>query len=322
MSKTRRQIKNDKGFTLVELMVTVLLTAIAVVSIYRGYTAFSQSADAQQQVMEMQQNLRIGMFALASDIRRAGLNQEGKDDAGFIYEPDPLIKEGCTNDLHDPDPAKLAFKSIVFSMDSVGSGFDTDCTDNDDDGIKDADGSVACPFNADAAVAALEAVEGEQEILIGDGDVDDDGERIKYSLEVSGDTFNLRRGAWNAAAGDYDTYTLITNVEALNFVYFDDAGTELVPSVVIDATTGVLVLSEDNATEVDRVEITLVVRSTNEDYRYTDTDPYLNLQGTVVYDPVTDAVPAYADPVTGYVIDGRRVRRRAATMSVQIRNNI
>jgi prepilin-type N-terminal cleavage/methylation domain-containing protein len=61
MSRTRKHIKNENGFTLVELMVTVLLTAIAVISIYRGYTAFSRSADAQQQVMEMQQNLRIGM---------------------------------------------------------------------------------------------------------------------------------------------------------------------------------------------------------------------------------------------------------------------
>ena len=316
MSKTRRQIKNDNGFTLVELMVTVLLTAIAVVSIYRGYTAFSQSADAQQQVMEMQQNLRIGMFTLASDIRRAGINMEDKKEAAFLY--DSVTLEVCSNDLHDSDPLKLVFRAITFSMDLVAPGFDTDCKDNDDDGIKDADGSVACPFDADAAVAALEAVEGEQELLIGDGKVDADGEKIQYSLQASGDTFDLRRGVWDGVA--YDTYTLITNVEALNFVYFDDTNTELVPSEEIDP--GIFVLSKSDAAEVDRVEIALVVRATNEDYRYTDTDPYLNLQGATVYDPVTDAVAPYADPVTGYVIDGRHVRRRVATMSVQIRNNI
>ncbi len=81
----------------------------------------------------------------------------------------------------------------------------------------------------------------------------------------------------------------------------------------------------DMAIEVLRskgVEITLVVRATNEDYRYTDTDPYLNLQGTTVYDPVAEAVPPYVDPATGYLIDGRHVRRRVFSMSVQIRNNI
>ena len=76
MPKTRKCIKNDSGFTLVELMVTVFLTAIAVISIYRGYTSFSQAADAQQQVMEMQQNLRIGMSRMIADIRKAGMNEE------------------------------------------------------------------------------------------------------------------------------------------------------------------------------------------------------------------------------------------------------
>ena len=84
MFKTRKLIKNDNGFSLVELMVTVFLTVIAVIAIYRGYTAFSQATDAQQQVIEMQQNLRIGMTRMIVDIRRAGMNEEGDDIAGFI----------------------------------------------------------------------------------------------------------------------------------------------------------------------------------------------------------------------------------------------
>jgi len=116
MFKTSECIKNDKGFTLVELMVTVLLTAIAVVSIYRGYTAFSQSADAQQQVIEMQQNLRIGMNWLVADIRRAGMNEEGEDAARFMCDEVP------TNDT-----------SIEFSMDLLGG--DNVGNDDDDDAL-------------------------------------------------------------------------------------------------------------------------------------------------------------------------------------------
>ena len=74
--KTKSTINNIHGFTLVELMVVVLLTAIAVIAIYRGYTAFSHSADAQEQIIEMQQNLRIGMHWLEKDLRRAGMNEE------------------------------------------------------------------------------------------------------------------------------------------------------------------------------------------------------------------------------------------------------
>ena len=214
----REFLENEKGFTLVELMVTVFLTAIAVISIYRGYIAFSQSADAQQQVMEMQQNLRIGMTRLAADIRRAGINEEEDDDAGFVCEDPP------------PSPSDFPVNSekMQFSMD-LGSGgvFATDGEDNDGDGVEDDD--------PDAAVAALEA---EEEGRVGDGDVDDDGERIRYSLVVNGTTNDLVRGVWDNATDDYINNTIITNVEALDFFYFDEDGNPLNTSIVLFATLG------------------------------------------------------------------------------------
>jgi prepilin-type N-terminal cleavage/methylation domain-containing protein len=270
MFKTSECIKNDKGFTLVELMITVFLTAIAVISIYRGYTAFSQSADAQQQVMEMQQNLRIGMTWLAADIRRAGMNEDGEDVASFMCDEVP------TNDT-----------SIEFSMDLLGGD---SAGDDDDDGL----------------------IDEEDESRIGDGEIDDDGERIKYYLapsSVDATTNDLIREV--RTAGAYVPHTLITNVEALDFVYFDDTGAELVPS--LPTTTeclygvggGELSLKGDELQEVDRVEITLVVRATNEYYRYTNRETYRNLQDD----------PLVSNP-------GDNFRRRVFSMSVQIRNNI
>lgn len=276
MSKTRKRIKNESGFTLVELMVTVFLTAIAVISIYRGYTSFSQAADAQQQVMEMQQNLRIGMMRLIADIRRAGMNEEDENVAGFIAAD---------------------ATSIEFSMD-LGSGgvFATDGEDNDGDGVTDN------PADSDAATAALEA---EEEGRIGDGDVDDDGERIKYYLAASTldpTTNDLKRDVWDADKlpdPDYVAQTLITNVEALDFVYWDAGSPGASPQILTSP------LNAGDLDIVDRVEITLVVRTTNEDYRYTDREPYPNLQGTPLVSNVRD-----------------NFRRRVFSMSVQIRNNI
>ena len=273
MSKTRKHIQNDNGFTLVELMVTVFLTAIAVISIYRGYTAFSQAADAQQQVMEMQQNLRIGMTWLAADIRRAGMNEDGEDVASFMCDEVP------TNDT-----------SIEFSMDLLGG--DT-AADDDDDGLTNE----------------------EDESRIGDGDTEDDGEKIIYYLAASSldpTTNDLIREVWTAGA--YVTHTLITNVEALDFVYFDDTGAEIGPSlptaaecpyVALPGFAGELSLKGDELQEVDRVEITLVVRATNEDLRYNDNVIYSNLQGTPLISNKAD-----------------HFRRRVFSMSVQIRNNI
>ena len=90
MTMKRKFLKNSNGFTLVELMVTVLLTAIAVIAIYRGYTSFSQSADAQQQVIEMQQNLRIGMYTLVRDMIRAGMTEDDREYCNGRYD-----QKGC-----------------------------------------------------------------------------------------------------------------------------------------------------------------------------------------------------------------------------------
>ena len=73
---TKSTLNNMRGFTLVELMIVVFLSAIAVIAIYRGYTAFSHSADVQEQIIEMQQNLRIGMYRLVKDLMRAGMTEE------------------------------------------------------------------------------------------------------------------------------------------------------------------------------------------------------------------------------------------------------
>jgi hypothetical protein len=63
---------------------------------------------------------------------------------------------------------------------------------------------------------------------------------------------------------------------------------------------------------IDRVEITLVVRTTNEDYRFTDRAKYKNLRDEDVYDASVQA--------TGP--DDPHARRRAFSMVVQIRNNL
>jgi len=256
MPGLRKPIRNEDGFTLVELMVTVLLTAIAVISIYRGYTSFSQAADAQQQLIEMQQNLRIGMSWLANDIRKAGMNEEDDTVAGFIA---------------------ATGTSVEFSMDLDSGGvYDSDTVDNDDDGLTDED----------------------DESRIGDGDVDDDGERIQYYLTTSAidtSTNDLVRQVWTSGA--YVAQTVITNVDALDFVYFDKDDNEL------DLSGGAL--SAGDLAIVDRVEVTLVVRTTNEDYRYNDNVQYKNLQGDVLVDMVGD-----------------NFRRRAFSMVLDIRNNI
>lgn len=70
-SSTRTLI-NERGFTLVELMVTTAISGIVMATLATTYTMQQRSATAQEQVVEMQQNIRAGLSVLERDIRMAG----------------------------------------------------------------------------------------------------------------------------------------------------------------------------------------------------------------------------------------------------------
>jgi len=60
------------GFTLVEVLITLVLTGIMMSAIYQLYLNTQSVALGQEEVVELQQNLRIAMDRLARDIRMAG----------------------------------------------------------------------------------------------------------------------------------------------------------------------------------------------------------------------------------------------------------
>lgn len=256
-------MNNNQGFTLVELMIVVLLTAIAVIAIYRGYTAFSHSVDVQEQIIEMQQNLRIGMFRLEKDLRRTGMNEEDDENAGFR-----LDRGG-----NGPGPS-----SISFTMDLGG----VDPAVNDED---TSDGFAP-----------------------GDGGLTDNDEWLTYSLDpVGGTTFsNLVKTDENN--GDPDApvdMTIISNVDALNFVYLDEDGQDLDPDTTPDnpADGRNFLNNPDDMNNIRSIQVAIVVRTTNEDLRYTNTEEYRNLQGSLIYQA-----------------PGDHFRRRVSVKQIKIRN--
>jgi type IV pilus assembly protein PilW len=93
--------RRERGFTLVELMIVLVLTSIATVGMYRSYVSFTTSAEVEEQKTELNQNMRIALNRMVREFRMAGYDPLGTAEAGFTA---------------------VALDDVTFSMDSIETG--------------------------------------------------------------------------------------------------------------------------------------------------------------------------------------------------------
>jgi len=76
-------IKNIKGFTLIELLVSIAVTSIITLLIVNNFSDQSGDHAKQNQVAEMQQNLRSAMLLITGEIRKVGYDPDDKGTFGI-----------------------------------------------------------------------------------------------------------------------------------------------------------------------------------------------------------------------------------------------
>jgi len=88
------QIKsNDRGSTLIELLVVLGITGMVVAGFYRIFIAQSKAYAVQDQVTEVQQNVRNAMQILVRDLSMAGCN--AGSDLNAVNNPLPLVADNA-----------------------------------------------------------------------------------------------------------------------------------------------------------------------------------------------------------------------------------
>ncbi len=118
----------ERGFTLVELLITMVISGVIVASIYSAYTAQQKVYTAQNQVTEMQQNIRAAMDIMTREIRMAGYNPTGG--AGAKITTALAGQISFTQDTNCDGDTTDAGESIDF-------GFSAAAVDADRNGIPD-----------------------------------------------------------------------------------------------------------------------------------------------------------------------------------------
>lgn len=96
----------NRGFTIVELLVAMTLTLVVMAGIYGAYHSQQKTAVAQEQVADMQQNLRAAMYYMSRELRMAGCDPSGTADAGITAAGPSSISltEDIRGDTRGSDP--------------------------------------------------------------------------------------------------------------------------------------------------------------------------------------------------------------------------
>ncbi|MFZ3089484.1 MAG: PilW family protein [Nitrospirota bacterium] len=294
---------NDKGFTLIEILVSLAILGIVLAGIYSVYTMQHKSYIVQEQVANMQQNERVALQMITRDIRMAGLGLQFCNNAAggkVIFSDGVNNYNGFGND----DSDRIAVEYHSFSptaggeteltadilLTAASTNLDVKGTADfaDGDWVMVIDGGGDCHYalfcvtnvlpaalrhiNANGGSCANKATYGNNlatGFRIGDRVRRlnrEDGGNIIYAIN---DNYQLTRSVDSAAA-----QPLADNIEDMQIAYGIDINGDGV--VAPDDGDGIVEIGEEwfndpagrDMTLLREIRVTLVARTTREDPAY------------------------------------------------------
>lgn len=128
---TPRQLGSQDAFTLVELLISMVISSFVIAAIYSAYQIQQRQYTNQAQVVEMQQNLRAAMLFITSELRMAGYDPLGTSGSGFLEAKGHKVR--FTKDtVNSSGTADRGDGLLTGAMENVLFGFQpTDDADND-----------------------------------------------------------------------------------------------------------------------------------------------------------------------------------------------
>jgi type IV pilus assembly protein PilW len=122
-----RKTKDNKGFTLIELMVAMAVSSILMLAIMTTYENQLRSHLTQQSVADMHQNARAAMILMKNEIQMAGYDPTHKADARFTAVANSTIQ--FTTDLNGDGDCSDGNENVQYQIDggnlkrATGGGF-------------------------------------------------------------------------------------------------------------------------------------------------------------------------------------------------------
>ena len=105
---------NKRGLTLIELLIGLVICAIVVAGIYRLFISQGKAYVVQDQVVELQQNVRSAMEVMLRDLRMAGFDD---DITPLVTNPEPPVLPGDNSVTIRYEYASAPYE-VLYSLDA------------------------------------------------------------------------------------------------------------------------------------------------------------------------------------------------------------
>ncbi|MFC1868886.1 PilW family protein [Thermodesulfobacteriota bacterium] len=110
---------NEKGFTLSELLVAMVIALIVMASGYSMYMSQQKAYEITESVSGLQQNLRAAMFFLERELRMAGYNPTRATSGAFTFTNITATSVTFTTDSETEDGVLGTGETVTYSFNSA-----------------------------------------------------------------------------------------------------------------------------------------------------------------------------------------------------------
>lgn len=264
MSRMRIQ-RNSKGFTLVELMITVVISSCVGGAIFAAFNAMHQSYLKEDATAYMQSNVRAAMEMLERDIRLAGYDWNGTINPSPTLFPDAtVVVPGSPSWIHMTMDLN-ANRSVADADEDIAYGF-APADDANGDGIADAGAAPLGRRDGSVAVPAYDPMATDIQAIAFAYAYDATGDRIPETYTVGG----TQQTIWAAnLAGDGKWYNLDTNGDG--FIDATDGPGAGGNGFIAGTGSGIAI----NSLNIRAVRVWILARAAQPDLNYSDSNTYV-----------------------------------------------
>ena len=240
-------MKNNRGFTLVEMMISVAIFGIVMTGIYQTYDSQQKTYIKQEQVIDMQQNHRTAIYFLGQELRMAGYDPTGDADTGSPGDT-KVDSPGFTVINIGDTPAEINEFQITMDL----------------NGDKDVDNSTEEPDTNEIIRYALSNDADKDGICDA---IDTTGNWINSGAECNLERENITLNGSVTSSGGLQP--VANNIDAVEFLY-----------VLKDGTVTEAFPDTDDMVDIRGVIVSVLARTKNRIKNYRNTHTYTQASNT------------------------------------------